>query len=150
MFAVGPDALPQRREKLSVGVIADPCFLVRRDVGGIDHPKRHVEREPAGEGRAAGGGVTSQTVRGVDEILAALRQFGAGYLFGNASDTGVLVIRERHGRAARERHGVAAKIQPAAKTKRDGDDDRRGDADNRVHCQAGLAAAFLIAWRTRM
>jgi hypothetical protein len=138
------------RQELGIGVIADACLLVRRDVGGIDGAERHVEGEAACEGRTVWGSVAGLAVRGMGEIFAALHQIGTGKLRRNAGDIGVMVTCQRHGRAAGEGHRITAKKQPSRETEREDDNDRNDNTDDFFHVQAGLAAAFLIARRMRI
>jgi hypothetical protein len=125
-------------------------LLVRRDIGGIDRAKRHVEGEAASEWRTAGSGVAGLAIRSMGKIRTALHEIGAGKLAGSTGDIADLICFQRHGRTAGEGHRITAKKHPARETKRDNDNDRDDTTDDFFHVHADLVAAFLIARRMRI
>ncbi len=149
-LAVGTDTSVHGCQELSVGIVADARLLVWRDVGGIDGAEWHVEGEAARKGSAAVCRMTGLAVRGMDEIFAVLHDIRTGKLPRNTAHGACLIIAKRYRRTTRKRGWIAAKKQPSRKAKGDDDNDRKEKADNFLHDQAGLAAAFLIARRMRM
>jgi hypothetical protein len=73
-------ALGKSGEELVGAVGADAVFLVRGDVGAVDGAERRLDRQSAGERRAALGGMAGHAVGGAGEVFAALdqRRVGAG------------------------------------------------------------------------
>ena len=106
---VAPDAFVHGVQEICVAVIADACFLIRRDIGGVQRAKWQHECAAARIRGTALGRMAGCAVRGTRQVFASLDETRAFQFRRDAGRIRSAIAAQRHLRAAREIHRVRCK-----------------------------------------
>src|SRR3984957_16887872 len=123
--AVTPDTAMERREKVRVGVLADACVPVWRDVGRIDRAEGQDERTTPGERLPTDRRMAGLAIGGADEIAPPVDEARVLEAFGERRRGGQLVVAEHNPIPTCEISRPGAKDDPADEAER-GDDNEGG------------------------